>query len=242
MQSSSPLPTPNIRVFLDEKWYSSFGVNKSSSWMKKKLKYFSTLGLTHAELEILRFATKTPATLELNEKYTDRIFMSSIGFWSHWVGFTALSQTFLFLLQNKVLPWSLRDKLRTSWCPSEGSTSGREGDAWLHGHFPYTRSASSYGIWKFSPLTDIPKRMFSPAFMASCSISSTGWRMVGWDTLLFFFCPMILQTGCSDVTVESRRNKGPEDKNQSRKIRSNCVEVPRNSWIHFTNQVYNFVL
>jgi len=36
--------------------------------VKKALKYFSTVGLTHAELEIWRFAAKTPAMLELNKK------------------------------------------------------------------------------------------------------------------------------------------------------------------------------
>lgn len=41
---------------------------KPTKKTKTKLKYFSTLELTHAELEILRFAAKTPAMLELNEK------------------------------------------------------------------------------------------------------------------------------------------------------------------------------
>lgn len=42
-------------------------INLAPEW-KKNLKYFSTLGLTHAELEIQRFAAGTPAMLELNEK------------------------------------------------------------------------------------------------------------------------------------------------------------------------------
>lgn len=42
-------------------------INLAPEW-KKNLKYFSTLGLTPAELEIQRFAAGTPALLELNEK------------------------------------------------------------------------------------------------------------------------------------------------------------------------------
>lgn len=86
-------------------------INLAPEW-KKTLKYFGTLGLTHAELEIQRFAAGTPAMLELKRK-VHRQYPQELNWLLQVAGWIfSIAPNFIFSAMNqKVLPTTCHEDL-----------------------------------------------------------------------------------------------------------------------------------